>query len=152
MLCGTMAGEKKVEGLTSVAPAVLRHRGRWGAVAAWRSSGVGNGGSGAWDAMAQEDICRWRTASSGRWWKWQSAGLRHGPTMDELEQSDGPASGAATKHRKKVRLVASSRSGEWEKERMGARLGVWKMKKGAWQTARCVAGGGGRARVVGSGH
>jgi hypothetical protein len=50
--------------------------------------------------------------------------------MDELEQSDGPASGAATKHRKKVRLVASSRSGEWETERMGARLGVWKRKKG----------------------
>jgi hypothetical protein len=31
-----------------------------------------------------------------------------GPTVDELEQSGGPASGAATKHRKKVRLVASS--------------------------------------------
>jgi hypothetical protein len=50
--------------------------------------------------------------------------------MDELEQSGGPVSGAATKHRKKVRLVASSRSREWERERMGAQLSVWKRKMG----------------------
>jgi hypothetical protein len=31
---------------------------------------------------------------------------------------------------RRVRLVALSRSGEWERERMGAWLGVWKRKKG----------------------
>jgi hypothetical protein len=67
--------------------------------------------------------------------------------MDELEQSDGPTSGTTTKHRKKVRLVASSRSGEWERERMGAWLGVWKRKKGAWWPARRATGGGGQCRV-----
>jgi hypothetical protein len=77
-LCGTKAGERKVEGLTSTAPAALKHRGRWGAVAAWRSSGIRNGGSGAWDATSQEDSCRWRTASSGRRCKWRSAGLQRG--------------------------------------------------------------------------
>jgi hypothetical protein len=46
-------------------------------------------------------------------------------------------------------LVASSQSGEWERERMGARLGVWKRKKEGLAAGKDVlpveAGGVGRA-------
>jgi hypothetical protein len=47
-----------------------------------------------------------------------------------------------------VRLVASSRSGEWKRERMGAQLDAWKRKKGrgaAGKTRPAEAGGVGRA-------
>jgi hypothetical protein len=49
-----------------------------------------------------------------------------------------------------VRLVASSRSGEWERERMGAQLDAWKRKKGggglaAGKTRPAEAGGVGWA-------
>jgi hypothetical protein len=54
---------------------------------------------------------------------------------------------AAWRSGRPVSLLALSQSGEGERERMGARLGVWKRKKGAWQPARRAAGGGRRCRA-----
>jgi hypothetical protein len=104
-----MAGKRKVEGLTSTASAMLRHRGRWGAVVTWRSSGIGNGGSKAWDAMAQEGSYWWGTASSRRRWKWRSA----------------------TKHRKKVRRAGGN---ETRKKRGGVDSSPGKQRN--WRIAR----------------
>jgi hypothetical protein len=47
-----------------------------------------------------------------------------------------------------VRLVASSRSEEWERERMGAQLGMWQRKKGGLAAGK-TRGRRRRARVGG---
>jgi hypothetical protein len=111
-----------------------RHESRWGELNV-------DDGPTRQRSLGSEGASSGTRRSSGwsRLWLWERW---HGVVKSS---SDWSLDDAATAWRlgRQVSLVASSQSREWERERMEARLGVWKRKKGVWQPARRAAGGGG---------